>query len=47
MTDTSKKQVAILVEQKFEDAEFQIPYQALKQAGAKITVLGSRMNEKY
>jgi len=47
MTDTSKKQVAILVEQKFEDAEFQIPYKALKQAGAKVTVLGSRMNEKY
>jgi protease I len=47
MTDTNKKQVAILVEQKFEDSEFQIPYKALKQAGAEVTVLGSRMNEKY
>lgn len=47
MTDTRKKQVAILVEQKFEDAEFQIPYQALKQAGVQVTVLGSRMNENY
>lgn len=47
MTDTNKKQVAILVEQKFEDSEFQIPYKALKQAGSQVTVLGSRMNEKY
>lgn len=43
---TSKK-VAILVEQKFEDSEFQIPYKALQQAGAEISILGSRMNEKY
>lgn len=43
----NSKRVAILVEQKFEDSEFQIPYKALQQAGAKVSVLGSRMNEKY
>ncbi|MGC1393832.1 MAG: DJ-1/PfpI/YhbO family deglycase/protease [Coleofasciculaceae cyanobacterium] len=43
----NSKRVAILVDQKFEDSEFQIPYKALQQAGAKVTVLGSRMNEKY
>jgi len=43
----TQKRVAILVEQKFEDSEFQIPYKGLKQAGAEISVLGSRMNEKY
>ncbi|HEX8653203.1 MAG TPA: DJ-1/PfpI/YhbO family deglycase/protease [Pyrinomonadaceae bacterium] len=41
------KKVAILVEQNFEDSEFQIPYTALQEAGAEVTVLGSRMNEKY
>jgi protease I len=41
------KRVAILIEKDFEDAEFQIPYTALQQAGAEVTVLGSRMNEKY
>ena len=41
------KKVAILIEQHFEDSEFQIPYQALQEAGAEVTVLGSRMNEKY
>ena len=46
-SNQNSKQVAILVEQKFEDSEFQIPYKALQQAGAKVTVLGSRMNEKY
>jgi protease I len=46
MTSTVKK-VAILVEQNFEDSEFQIPYKALQKAGAKISILGSRMNEKY
>lgn len=39
--------VAILVEKNFEDSEFQIPYNALKAAGAEVTVLGSRMNETY
>jgi len=41
------KRVAILIEKDFEDAEFQIPYTALQQAGAEVKVLGSRMNEKY
>jgi protease I len=41
------KRVAILVEQGFEDSEFQVPYQALKLAGFETIVLGSRMNEDY
>ena len=44
---TSPKRVAILIENEFEDFLFQVPYQALKQAGAKVTILGSRMNEEY
>jgi len=44
---TGKKRVAILIEQKVEDTEFQIPYNALKKAGAEVVVLGSRMNEEY
>ncbi|MBD2021763.1 DJ-1/PfpI/YhbO family deglycase/protease [Leptolyngbya sp. FACHB-36] len=50
MTETNgagKKRVAILIEQKVEDAEFQVPYNALKKAGADVVVLGSRMNEEY
>lgn len=46
-SNSTSKRVAILVEQKFEDSEFQIPYKALEQAGAEISILGSRMNEKY
>ena len=41
------KRVAILVENGFEDSEFQVPYKALKQAGMEVQVLGSRMNETY
>lgn len=41
------KRVAILIENGVEDAEFQVPYKALKMAGIEVTVLGSRMNEKY
>lgn len=41
------KRVAILIEQKVEDSEFQIPYNALQKAGANVVVLGSRMNEEY
>ena len=44
---TNQKHVAILIEQGVEDAEFQIPYNALKKAGAEVVVLGSRMNEEY
>lgn len=43
----SKKKVAILVEADVEDAEFEVPYNALKQAGMDVVVLGSRMNETY
>ena len=43
----AKKKVAILIEKNFEDSEFQIPYNALKAAGAEVTVLGSRVNETY
>ncbi|MBC7910717.1 MAG: DJ-1/PfpI/YhbO family deglycase/protease [Pyrinomonadaceae bacterium] len=42
-----KTKVAILVENHFEDSEFQIPYNALQKAGAEVTALGSRVNEKY
>lgn len=45
--DNRTKRVAILVEKNFEDSEFQIPYNALKAAGAEVTVLGSRTNETY
>jgi protease I len=50
MTEKSQdnaKKVAILIESHVEDSEFQIPYAALNEAGAKVSVLGSRMNEKY
>ncbi|MGB7413911.1 MAG: DJ-1/PfpI family protein [Thermosynechococcaceae cyanobacterium] len=46
-TTTDKKQIAILLEDQFEDAMFQVPYTALRKAGANVTVLGSRMNEDY
>ena len=42
-----KTKVAILVEKNFEDSEFQIPYTALQEARAEVTVLGSRVNENY
>ena len=45
-TDRAKR-VAILIEQHVEDSEFQIPYNALREAGAEVTVLGSRVNETY
>ena len=41
------KRVAILIENQFEDFLFQVPYQALQQAGANVTIIGSRMNEEY
>jgi protease I len=44
---TSQKRIAILIEQGVEDVEFQIPYNALKKAGAEVVVLGSRVNEEY
>lgn len=44
---TGKKKVAILIENGVEDAEFQVPYNGLKQAGMEVVVLGSRVNETY
>lgn len=44
---SATKKVAILIEKNFEDSEFQVPYNALKAAGAEVSVLGSRMNETY
>ncbi|ESA36641.1 intracellular family [Leptolyngbya sp. Heron Island J] len=46
-SESTPKRVAILIENKFEDLEFQIPHTALQKAGATVTVLGSRMNEEY
>lgn len=39
--------VAILIENQFEDCLFQVPYKALQKAEAKVSVIGSRMNEEY
>ncbi|HEV2765132.1 MAG TPA: DJ-1/PfpI/YhbO family deglycase/protease [Pyrinomonadaceae bacterium] len=50
MTEKSENRtpkVALLVESHVEDSEFQIPYAALGEAGAEVTVLGSRVNETY
>ncbi|HEY9634098.1 MAG TPA: DJ-1/PfpI/YhbO family deglycase/protease [Coleofasciculaceae cyanobacterium] len=47
INNSNQKRVAILIDQQFEDCEFQIPYKALKQVGARVTILGSRLNEKY
>jgi protease I len=44
---SGKRKIAILIENDVEDAEFQVPYNGLKQAGMEVVVLGSRMNEKY
>ncbi len=41
------KYVGILVENHFEDSEFQIPYNALKEAGITTVLIGSRMNDEY
>lgn len=44
---SGNKKVAVLIENNVEDSEFQVPYNALKQAGMEVVVLGSRMNETY
>ncbi len=44
---SQQKRVAILIENGVEDDEFKVPYNALKQAGMEVVVLGSRTNEKY
>ena len=43
----SSKRVAILIEDQFEDFLFQVPHLALQKAGAKVSIIGSRMNEEY
>ncbi|HEX8128792.1 MAG TPA: DJ-1/PfpI/YhbO family deglycase/protease [Pyrinomonadaceae bacterium] len=45
--ESATKKVAILIENHVEDSEFLVPYNALQEAGAEVTVLGSRVNEKY
>lgn len=45
--NSEKKKVAILIENGVEDSEFQLPYQAFKQANMEVSVLGSRMNQAY
>ncbi|HEX8455862.1 MAG TPA: DJ-1/PfpI/YhbO family deglycase/protease [Pyrinomonadaceae bacterium] len=45
--ESATKKVAILIESHVEDSEFLVPYNALQEAGAEVTVLGSRVNEKY
>jgi protease I len=37
------KHVAMLVEDGFEDLEFWVPYMRLREEGAKVTIVGSRM----
>lgn len=43
----TSSRVAILLEHQFEDSEFQVPYTALLQAKAQVTVIGTRMNDEY
>jgi len=44
---SSPKRIAFLVENHFEDVEFQIPFVALQQAGVEVKTLGSRMTDEY
>ncbi len=46
-TESTKISVGVLIENQFNDLEFKIPVTALKNAGARVTVLGSRMNDEY
>jgi putative intracellular protease/amidase len=41
------KKIAILVEADFEDDELTSPLQVMKEAGAKVTVVGSKAGMKY
>lgn len=47
LNNSARKKVAILLENYVEDSEFQVPYNALKQAVMEVVVLGSRRHEKY
>ena len=41
------QKVIILVEQMFNDLEFWYPYYRLKEAGARVVVVGSGSAEEY
>ena len=41
------KRIAILVEEGFEDAELIVPMRAMKNAGAKVVIVGSGSQEVY
>ena len=41
------KKIAILVEADFEDDELTSPLQAMKEAGAEVTIVGSKAGAKY
>ena len=41
------KRIAILVEEDFEDSEFVEPLRAMKDAGAKVVIVGSGSREIY
>lgn len=44
---SSRPRIAFLIEEGFEDSEFQVPYRALCSTQADVVVLGSRMNQEY
>lgn len=41
------KRIAILIEEDFEDAEFTEPLRAMKEAGARVMIVGSRADKTY
>jgi len=45
--NAASTRIAILLEDQFEDSEFQVPYTALLQAKARVMVIGTRMNDEY
>src|SRR5690349_17797223 len=45
--DAQGKQVAILVEQIYEDLELWYPYYRLKEAGAEVTLVGPKAEQTY
>ncbi len=47
MADQPLTRVAFVMGPGFEDSEFTVPYQGLKQAGAQITLLAPYMGESY
>ncbi len=47
MANQPSKRVAFVVGPGFEDSEFTVPYEGLKQAGATITLLAPHMGDQY